>query len=249
MPAACIDGFPGAHGSSRFKQRKKGSMKNNAKTIPAEPSNALTVPYQPTSDEVAILAKHKRRLKRTPTAPGLLIKKIIPATDTQVEQRSIAWDHPDLDTAEKLVHAAVGVGDKDFMVGLQRMLEIATARKSQIDMADLNFSLSVVRGLRPRDEVEAMLAAQMAASHIAIAYFGQLSMNANTIQLTESYERSLTRLSRTFAAQMQTLKHYRARGRQNITVRRVTVNEGGQAIVGNVRGGGRSRKENKGPTS
>jgi len=219
------------------------------KATPVEPSKALTVPYQPSAGEAAVLAKHKRRLKRTPTAPGLLIKKIVPATDTKVEQRVLAWDHPDLDTAEQLVHAAVGVGDKDFIVGLQRMLELATAKKFPIDMVDLNFSLSVVRGLRPRDEAEAMLAAQMAATHIGIAYFGHVSANANAPHLVETYERSMTRLSRTFVAQMQTLKHYRARGRQNITVRRVTVNEGGQAIVGNVRGGGKSRKESRGPTS
>ena len=44
----------------------------------------------------------------------------------------------------------------------------------------------------------------------------------------------------TFAAQVEALKRYRSRGDQTVRVEHVTVNEGGQAIVGNVahRGGG-----------
>ncbi len=50
----------------------------------------------------------------------------------------------------------------------------------------------------------------------------------------ETYERSLNRLARTFAAQMEALKRYRSKGDQRIIVERVTVENGGQAIVGNV---------------
>lgn len=51
-------------------------------------------------------------------------------------------------------------------------------------------------------------------------------------------------LARTFASQMEALKRYRSGGQQTVRVERVTVNEGGQAIVGNVAhpGGGSSPK-------
>jgi hypothetical protein len=38
---------------------------------------------------------------------------------------------------------------------------------------------------------------------------------------------------------MDTLKRYRSKGEQKVTVQHVTVNEGGQAVVGDVRTGGR----------
>ena len=47
----------------------------------------------------------------------------------------------------------------------------------------------------------------------------------------------VTKLTRTFIAQMEALDKHRGKGRQKITVRHVTVNEGGQAIVGSVGGG------------
>jgi hypothetical protein len=39
-------------------------------------------------------------------------------------------------------------------------------------------------------------------------------------------------------------KRYRMGGEQKVTVQHVTVNEGGQAIVGNVRHGGRASPKN-----
>ena len=45
--------------------------------------------------------------------------------------------------------------------------------------------------------------------------------------------------TRTYLAQMDALKKYRAKAQQTVRVERVTVNEGGQAIVGDVTHGGR----------
>ncbi|HKH00899.1 MAG TPA: hypothetical protein VKB08_09295 [Bradyrhizobium sp.] len=43
-----------------------------------------------------------------------------------------------------------------------------------------------------------------------------------------------TKLTRTFPAQMDALKRYRSRGEQGVVVQNVSVEDGGQAIVGNV---------------
>ena len=55
----------------------------------------------------------------------------------------------------------------------------------------------------------------------------------------DAYERSLNRLTRTFAAQVEALKRYRSKGTQRFYVERVNVHEGGQAVVGKVTHGGR----------
>ena len=71
--------------------------------------------------------------------------------------------------------------------------------------------------------------------------------SAKNPQLVDQHERAMNRLARTFAAQVEALKRYRSKGEQRVYVERVTVNEGGQAIVGSVahtgRGGGSSEND------
>lgn len=45
----------------------------------------------------------------------------------------------------------------------------------------------------------------------------------------EAFERSMNRLARTFAAEVEALKRYRSKGEQRVIVKHVTVREGGQA--------------------
>src|SRR5204863_8773989 len=95
----------------------------------------------------------------------------------------------------------------------------------------------------PRDEIEAMLAAQMAAVHSATMTFTRRLAHVENIPQQDSAARAFNTLARTFTAQMEALKRYRTGGEQKVTVQHVTVNEGGQAVVGNVshRPGGLSR--------
>ena len=97
--------------------------------------------------------------------------------------------------------------------------------------------------LEPRDAIEAMLIAQMTATHVAISTLtGRMTYQTRS-EVRESLERSVTRLSRTYLAQMDALKKHRAKAQQTVRVERVTVNEGGQAIVGDVSGVGGGRHE------
>ncbi|MGB0632315.1 MAG: hypothetical protein ACPGRZ_16620 [Alphaproteobacteria bacterium] len=58
-----------------------------------------------------------------------------------------------------------------------------------------------------------------------------------------SAEKTLNKLARTFAMQMEALKKYRTGGQQKMTVEHVTVNEGGQVIVGQIEGGGKKKSK------
>jgi len=102
-----------------------------------------------------------------------------------------------------------------------------------------NMMAAMAVEMEPHDAVEAMLFSQQVATHAAMTTLAGKVMDAQSPQLRESYERSMTRLSRTFLAQMDALKRYRAKAQQVVRVERVTVNEGGQAIVGAVAAGGR----------
>jgi hypothetical protein len=79
-----------------------------------------------------------------------------------------------------------------------------------------------------------MLAAQMVATHMANMRFASRLATADNMEQFESPERDYNKLARTFVAQMEALKRYRTGGEQKVTVQHVSVNDGGQAIVGDV---------------
>src|SRR5947207_5487583 len=133
-----------------------------------------------------------------------------------------------------LLMDALGTADFDFFNGLLDQLASAGSKGGQIDGRRLNFMLSVVKGIQPRDQLEVMLAAQMAAVHMATMTFARRLAHVEDIAQQDSAERAFNKLSRTFATLMETLKRYRTGGEQKVTVRHVSVAEGGQAIVGNV---------------
>jgi hypothetical protein len=74
----------------------------------------------------------------------------------------------------------------------------------------------------------------MAAVHMATMTFARRLTHVDNILQQDSAERAFNKLARTFAVQVEALKRYRTGGEQKVTVQHVTVNEGGQAIVGSV---------------
>jgi len=96
--------------------------------------------------------------------------------------------------------------------------------------------------MNPEDAAETLLLAQMAAIHQATMMMARRLNHVENIPQQDAAERALNKLGRTFAAQMDTLKRYRTKGQQTVRVERVTVNEGGQAIVGDVQHGGAGRR-------
>jgi hypothetical protein len=71
-------------------------------------------------------------------------------------------DHPNELIGRIDLMRAVGTTDDDFFGGLMSQLINASGKTSE---TDANFLLSVIKGIEPRDQVEAMLAAQMGAIH------------------------------------------------------------------------------------
>ena len=195
---------------------------------------SVAKPYEPTPGERLLMESHFARQAQTPAAPRLKV------SDDSSGATEIAPDHPDPCMAQALLMEALATTDDCFVVGLIGQLADAGTRRRKLDERELNFMLSVVKGAKPKDQIEAMLAAQMAAVHTATMTFTRRLANVENIAQQDSAERAFNKLARTFAAQVEALKRYRSRGDQTVRVEHVTVNEGGQAIVGNVahRGGG-----------
>jgi hypothetical protein len=129
--------------------------------------------------------------------------------------------------------------DSDFIDGLLHQIVNVGSSGKTADEKGSSFVAAVIKGIEPRDQLETMLAAQMAAVHNATMTFARRLAHCDTIPQQDSAERAFNKLARTFASQMEALKRYRTGGQQHVTVKHVTVNDGGQAIVGNVGSGGR----------
>jgi hypothetical protein len=159
-------------------------------------------------------------------------------------------DHRDPDYGQISLMNAIGTTSEEFLEGL--ILQLVNASKEKVPSEKgANFMLAVVKGIEPRDQIEAMLAAQMAAVHMASMTFARRLAHVDNIPQQDSAERAFNKLTRTFTAQVSALKEYRSKGEQKMTVQHVHVAEGGQAIVGNVNapaeGGGAREKSGEQP--
>ncbi len=218
---------------------KRPQAKTGPETTAAQ---AVAAPYEPTPREkAAIEANRARKVEKAP-APDLKVTKTGKAVHA-------AADHPDLGTGYLLLMQAVGTTSPAFFEGLLNQLINVGSKGPEPDAAGVNFMLSVVKGIEPKDEIETMLASQMAAVHMATMTFAHRLAHVENIPQQDSAEKAFNKLARTFTTQMEALKRYRTGGQQKVTVEHVTVNAGGQAIVGNVSHPGRgSSQENEGST-
>jgi hypothetical protein len=145
-------------------------------------------------------------------------------------------------------HAALmrcfGTTDPVFFDGLLHSIINAAKDGGTVTDESANFIASVVAAVVPRDELEAMLAVQMAAIHNATIVTARRLAHVETLPQFEAHERALNKLARTYTTQLEALKRYRTGGQQKVVVEHVTVNAGGQAIVGAVShsGGGAPEK-------
>ncbi|QPF86108.1 hypothetical protein IC762_07350 [Bradyrhizobium genosp. L] len=183
------------------------------------------------------------------TAPEITAPATIAATDQTQSQtdsqaatvprvklspRGFFIDHPERELGEALMANALGVADREAMHGILRQLVKASTSGGRRDQTNLSFMVAMVKSIRPRDSVEAMLVAQMVSVHVMAMRCAQHLANANDLAQHDSAARALGRLARTFPAQLEALNRYRSHGEPAITVQNVKVEDGGKAIVGNV---------------
>lgn len=205
-------------------------MKKRKKALSSPENEKAVTAYEQTPEEQEAINAFRAAQKAKKPAPNLKV----------TEGAQICVDHPDLGVGWLMLSQALATTSVDFLDGIISQLANAATVGKNPDLGAINFALAVVKGIDPRDQLETMLAAQMAAIHLATMTFARRLAHVENIPQQDSAERALNKLARTFTTQMETLKRYRTGGEQKVTVHHVTVNEGGQAIVGTVeRSGGR----------
>jgi hypothetical protein len=155
----------------------------------------------------------------------------------------VAPNHVDQELGEALTMEALGLTSSNVLGAIIDNISNLAVVNGTLDEARFNRLLATVRSVEPADELEAMMAVQMAAIHDATMTHARRLHLAGNAETLERNEKAVNRLARTFAAQMATLKQYRSGGVQKVIVQHVHVNEGGQAVVaGELNGGGHKRE-------
>jgi hypothetical protein len=202
---------------------------NQGTTDVTKTDSTVTKLYQPTEEERAARERVRSRPKQT--------SRVKVSVSSEGERLMADWtlESP---AGHYLLMEALGTSDPDFYKPIMSHLLRASTHGPQIDEAEVNFLISVIKGVQPQDQLEAMLASQMGAVHMLTMEFARRLSNADTIAQQDAAERTLNKLCRTFATQVEALKRHRSNGVQKVIVGHLNVNQGGQAVVGNVSHGG-----------
>jgi len=197
--------------------------------------------YTPNEREKAAIGRWGAKRDAASPAPRIKIKKTGP------NEYGIRYDHKSQTLAELLVEEAIGTADDDFRAEIVSQLANGTMTNGEVSQQRLNFALSVVKGIKPVDAVETLLAVQMAIVHCALTNYATCLGGAKTADQQDRAEVGTTKLARTFVAQVEALKRHRSKGEQVVRVERVYIGPGAQAVVGNItQGAGGPPKEKQG---
>lgn len=105
-------------------------------------------------------------------------------------------------------------------------------------------ALELYESLQPADGAEGMLAMQMVGTHdAALECLRRAALPNQTFEGRDLALKHAQRLMALYTQQLTTLNKHRGKGQQKVTVEHVTVEHGGQAIVGTVEAGQRGPRQ------
>ena len=170
-----------------------------------------------------------RRARRTPPAT-IRIKRI------QGNVVSFGSPGPTDPAWRKQLKTAFGTVSDEFVdMALHHLERAARMPGDGASEMAINGAIAMVAAFAPKNEVEAALALQAACTHMAaMAVMSRIAGAGGGPQRLPGLASATAKLLRAYCTQVETYRRLRSGGEQKIIVKHVTVNEGGQAIVGAV---------------
>jgi hypothetical protein len=177
-----------------------------------------------------------------PTAPEMCARERKPPP--RIRKPSAGNDRclaptPDLEGHRARLREALGNTMSDEFVEVMLGKLVEALRPSPFDLleeATLNASLALVDSMRPRSELEALLAVQIVATGFSGLRFLRQSHRHMTEDYIDVYGSYALKLLRLQAELIQTLDRHRRGNRQTVEVRHVHIYPGAQGVVGIVNG-------------
>jgi hypothetical protein len=132
--------------------------------------------------------------------------------------------------------AAMGTVSSDFVN--QTLFQLQTAARlpsGGISETAVNAALSMIETAKPRDEVEAALIIQMACTHTAVmAVLSRIGGAHGGDRHVAMMAAAASKLLRTYAIQVETLRRLRSGGSQYMRIEHVHIEPAAQAVIANV---------------
>jgi hypothetical protein len=130
----------------------------------------------------------------------------------------------------------------NHILGNQALKTLWTAQSDEkTQNRQINATVAALAGIAPRDELEAMIAAQLLGAHnAAMECYRRAMIKEQTLEGHREALGQANKLSRTYTLLLDALNRHRGKGQQKVTVEHVHVHSGGQAIVGMVEGAAKS---------
>jgi hypothetical protein len=149
--------------------------------------------------------------------------------------RSLPPDDGDRQIWLDRLKAALGTASIEFVdATLYQLQAAARLPNSGVSEIAVNAALAMIESEQPRGETECALVVQMACIHSAtMTILGRLGRVYGDRSIL-SASTAVSRLSRSFAILVETLRRLRMGGSQVIRIERVDVRDGGQAVIGNL---------------
>jgi hypothetical protein len=167
--------------------------------------------------------------------PPVRVRLVRP--DAYDEQTCPPASEQDIKAWETRLNTALGTLSPDFVrAALLQLQAAARSPYGSVSELAINAALAMIEAAAPRDELEAALAIQMACTHTAaMSVLAKMDSAFGTERRIAAFGSTAARLMKVFAMQMEVLRRLRHGGHQFVRVEHVHVNDGGQAIIGNVK--------------
>jgi len=182
----------------------------------------------------------KNTKKQMKSAKRKSNKDSVPTENDKAAPPTVTHKEDEIFHASKIIEWAnnCGVTDTVLQGMLSSQLLFSYTNSTEVLEVFQDGILAMHQGIEPKDTIESLLAAQMVATHNMVMEFSKRAMLVDqTPQGVDANINRVTKLMRTYVAQVEALRKYRTGGKQTIQVQHINVNEGGQAVVGNIQGG------------
>lgn len=147
-----------------------------------------------------------------------------------------------IDFHAEAVRLATGTDRKALQLRLLNLTcRSLSLREGEDQQTVVQAALDALAAINPRDGFEGILASQMVAVHeTAMDCLRRAQYPGQPFETRDMNLKNAAKLLQLYVRQVEALDKHRGKGQQKITVEHVTVQAGGQAIVGHVQAGERS---------
>jgi hypothetical protein len=200
------------------------ATKTSEKTIAKKSTKKKTKKVELSELEQKALEKWRERDK----------DRVGPVKFKKIKEKTVTHVEEDPDKFWPQMMETVGSPDIDFFKNILSQVSSTLPNGDSEDVS--NFITALMHGLKPKDETEGVLIAQMVGTHnLIMEYMKRAMIPGQYIEAANDYTNMVYRLMNIFLKQLETLQKYRGKvSQQKVIVEHVHIYEGGQAVVGHI---------------